>query len=249
MTQTYEVEGHRRSEMTNSIPAAARTQNDTDFWDGTELCNRDRMKPMPTRMSLRGSLSTVLVAIAAVSTIGLAGIISVVGAAPASAHAELVRITPARHAQLPTAPREVVLELSQPVSDSFATVVVTTAEGVTVTSGKPSVIGAKVTQTLRSPLAGGTYRVAFRLVSKDGHPVTGESDFTVALVPGAKPSTTAPSEPSLATPSAHVADAAPTRGPPLGQDGGAGWSTRAIAGAVGLVIMGSGLLLWRRRRP
>lgn len=207
------------------------------------------MKPMPTRMSLRGLMSTVLVAVAAVSTLGVAGTISVVGAASASAHTELVRITPARHARLAAAPREVVLELSQPVSDSFATVVVTTAEGVTVTSGKPTVVGAKVTQTLRSPLAGGTYRVAFRLVSSDGHPVTGESDFTVALAPGAMPSTTAPSDPSLPTPSAPVPDAAPTRGPTLGKDGGVGWPTRAIAGAVGLAIMGSGLLLWRRQRP
>ena len=221
------------------------------------------MKPMPTRMSLRGSLSTVLVAVAALSTVGLAGITSVVGAAPASAHTELVRITPARHAQLVAAPRNVVLEFSQPVSDSFATVVVTTAEGVAVTSGKPTVIGAKVTQTLTSPLAGGIYRVAFRLVSSDGHPVTGESDFTVSLVPAAapstaetsaaEPSTTASSDLSFARPSGEVADGAPTRG----SDGGAGvgvgvgvsGSTRAVAGAVGLVIMGSVLLLWRRQRP
>src|SRR5665647_3473122 len=127
-------------------------------------------------------LSAVTVAVVASSAFGFAMVTSVVTAASASAHAELVRITPDRDAQLTTAPKDVVLEFSEPVNASFATVVVTSAAGVSVTSGKPTVVGAKVTQALVPRMAAGAYRVAFRVVSNDGHPVTGESRFTLTPV-------------------------------------------------------------------
>ncbi|MHB1474805.1 MAG: copper resistance CopC family protein [Dermatophilaceae bacterium] len=134
------------------------------------------------------------------SAVGLALVTSVVNAASASAHAELVKVTPDVDAQLTTAPKEVVLEFSEPVNASFATSVVTTSAGVSVTNGKPTVIGAKVTQALVPHLAAGTYLVAFRVVSNDGHPVTGESGFTLTLAPRTSPSVSARSTSPSATP-------------------------------------------------
>ncbi|HEY5182517.1 MAG TPA: copper resistance CopC family protein [Dermatophilaceae bacterium] len=189
-------------------------------------------------------VSAATVAVVASSGFGLAAVTSVVSAAPASAHAELVRITPDVDAQLTTAPKDVVLEFNEPVSTSFATVVVTSAAGVSVTSGKPTVIGATVTQTLVPHLATGTYRVAYRVVSNDGHPVTGESGFTLTPAPTTNPSASPP-----ATPAAATTDVGPPPSPDTGQTRGLGRSSLATAGAFVLLLIGAGLLVWRRKHP
>lgn len=202
------------------------------------------------RSASRRFLSAVTVAMVATSAFGFAMVTSVAAAASASAHAELVRITPDVDAQLTTAPKAVVLEFSEAVSASFATVVVTSAAGVSVTNGKPTVIGATVTQALVPRLAAGVYRVAFRVVSKDGHPVAGESGFTLTPAPTTSPSTSPPStSPAAAPPSAPAADGAPAPVPNADQSGGLSPFRTVIAGAVVLMIIGAGLLLWLRKRP
>ena len=219
------------------------------------------MRPMSTSpMSTRSSwyrprstsrrlLSAVTVAVVASSAFGFAMVTSVVTATSASAHAELVRITPGVDARLTTAPKDVVLEFSEAVNASFATVVATSATGVSVTSGKPSVVGAMVTQALIPRMAAGTYRVAFRVVSNDGHPVTGESSFTLTLAPTTSPSTSPPSPSPPTTPWVATTDVAPTPVPNPDQSGGLSPSGMAIAGAVVLTLIGASLLLWLRKRP
>jgi len=205
----------------------------------------------------RSPLATVLVAGVAMSlALGAALVTSVISAAPASAHAVLVKITPDVDAQLTTAPTEVVLEFDEPVSTTFATVVVTNAAGATVAHGKPTVLGARVTQPLSPGLAAGGYRVAFRVVSDDGHPISGESNFTLRLTPGPSPATSVgiPSastsaSPSTATPSVRAVAGPSAKDPKPGR---AGWLSRflvPIAGAVGLLVIGAGVLLWDRQRP
>lgn len=213
------------------------------------------MIPMSTRLSWCSPLSTAqrllsaaMMAVVASSAVGLILVASVVGAASASAHAEMVRITPDVDEQLTIAPKEVVLELSEAVNASFATVVVTTSAGVSVTSGKPTVVGAKVTQALVPRMAAGAYRVAFRVVSNDGHPVTGESSFTLRLTPTPSPPTSARSNSPPATPSVAATKAAPAQGPDAGQGSGPSRSTMAIKGVVGLLAICAGLLLWLRER-
>lgn len=194
-------------------------------------------------------LSAVTVAVVASSAFGFAMVTSVVTAASASAHAELVRITPDRDAQLTAAPKDVVLEFSEPVNTSFATVVVTSAAGVSVTSGKPTVVGAKVTQTLVPRMAAGAYRVAFRVVSSDGHPVAGESRFTLTLPPTTSPSASPPSASPSATPLVATTDVAPLPSPNAGQSGGLNRSSLVAAGAFALLLISAGLLVWRRKHP
>ena len=211
-----------------------------------------RTLPILSRRSLPTVLPTVLAAGAALSfAFGAALVTSVISAAPASAHAALVKITPTANAQLTTAPMQVVVEFNEPVSTNFATVAVTTAAGVTVSSGKPTVLGGKVTQALSPDLASGEYRVAYQVTSDDSHPVTGESKFTLTLAPGTGPATPteAPSDsPGAATPSIPVT-AKPAADDPSADQGG--WLTQNLApvsGAVGLLVIGAGVLLWERRR-
>jgi len=156
--------------------------------------------------------------------LGAAMVLPVVDAAPASAHTVLVKITPLAGAELTTEPTEVALEFDEPVNSTFATVVVSTAGGVSVTRGKPAVLGARVRQRLSPSMTSGVYRVAYRFFSNDGHPVSGESSFTLTLAPTAESATPRSSSPvssSSRQPTSAVAATAgrSTTSPPPGQRG------------------------------
>lgn len=216
---------------------------------------------MPSPSLSRGPwLGAAAAGIAMSFALGAAAIASVITAAPATAHTALVKITPYAGAQLAAAPTEVVLEFNESVSKTFATVVVSTVAGVAVTHGKPTVLGARVTQLLSPDLASGRYRVAYRLVSADGHPVSGESDFTLTLIPAASPatpagvpSTSAPAPASVSAPGAAATPSVQAAPPPAknSQAVDSSWLSPLlvpIAGAVGLLALGGGVLRWDRRR-
>lgn len=207
----------------------------------------------------RRALSNVLAGGVAMSfTFGAAMVTSVIAAPPASAHGALVKITPYADALLTTAPTAVVLEFDEPVSTNFATVVVTTVEGLDVTQGKATVLGTNVTQALRPDLTSGDYRIAYRMVSDDGHPVTGESNFTLKLAENPSPSTTAgtatgtlstaAASPSREGPSVSAAEAPSREGPQVDPNGSLSQWLLPLAGVVGLLIIGTGVLLWRRQQ-
>lgn len=197
-------------------------------------------------------LAAVLAAGVALSfAFGAALVTSVIGAAPASAHAVLVKITPAANAQLTKAPTQVVAEFNEPVSNKFVTVLVTTDAGVSVARGKPTVLGGTVTQLLAPGLASGAYKVAYQVRGDDGHPIPGQSSFTLRLGAGTSPTTGAPSAtptaPATTTPAVPATTPA-AAGTNAVQDG---WLARflvPIAGSIGLLVMGAGVLVWERRR-
>jgi hypothetical protein len=182
-------------------------------------------------------------------------VLSVISAAPASAHTKLIKITPAADARMRTAPTRVTLEFNEEVTATFATVVVTDTEGVSAARGKPAVDGTTVTQQLSPGMASGNYRVAYRVISNDGHPVSGESKFTLVLAPDASP-TPSPGTPSLSAPPLPTATATATAAAAQSTDAQStdvpeGSPTRFLApmaGATGLVFFGAGALWWVRRR-
>lgn len=206
----------------------------------------------------RGPLAAVLSAgVVLALASGAAVVGSVISAAPASAHVALVRITPGRGAQLTKAPREVVLQFNAPVNPAFAAVVVSTTAGLMVARGKPTVQGAEVTQPLRPDMASGVYRVAYRVVSVDGHPLSGESTFTLRLGSSTGLATSVPTPSASASASASAIPATPS-GPAVAKTpadvpnpGERGWPWRfvvSIAGAAALLAIGAGALLWDRQR-
>jgi len=190
----------------------------------------------------------------------------VTSAGPASAHAVLVKATPADGAVLRTAPSSVVLQFDDPISTSFATVTVTGPNGSTVSSGQASVSGSTVSAALDDGLAQGKYRTVFRVVSEDGHPVNGQLTFTLKLPGGgALPTTTTPT--SATTSGGAAAASSPTTtaqgaasasadagasstagGSPVG--GSSWWADHLLplTGALLLVVIGAGALLWDRLR-
>jgi copper transport protein len=100
-------------------------------------------------------------------------------ASPAAAHASLTSIDPADGARLDESPEVVRLTFSEPVSVGLGGVRVLDADGNAVQDGTARADGAEVVIDLQPDLPDGTYVVAYRVVSADGHPVRGGSVFGV----------------------------------------------------------------------
>jgi methionine-rich copper-binding protein CopC len=121
----------------------------------------------------------------------------------ASAHSVLLGTAPADTAVVTTVIGEVTLTFNETVHAQFSTVVVTGPGDVTYSDGPLRVLDAVVHQSV-FPLRSGGYRVAWRVVSADGHPVSGTFGFTVALPAGLEPTATPPNGTVAATASAAV---------------------------------------------
>ena len=106
----------------------------------------------------------------------------VLTAAPAAAHAELIASDPTDGAQFDMAPERVALTFNQNVAPDFATVVVTGPDGTSVVDGAAVVDGPVVSVALLPLTASGTYTVAYRVVSADGHPVEGKLGFEFTML-------------------------------------------------------------------
>lgn len=109
-------------------------------------------------------------------------------AAPAGAHATLTAIDPPDGARLDVGPARIHLTFSEQVSASLGGVRVLDTDGERVDDGAARVDGNVVTVPLQDHLPDGTYVIAYRVISEDGHPVRGGSVFGVgdgALDPGA----------------------------------------------------------------
>ncbi len=100
-------------------------------------------------------------------------------AAPASAHDKLVSSDPASDETLQAAPETVSLTYSAEVLDMGAAVVVTDGDGTDWVSDAPVIDGAVVTAALDPGLPDGGYEIRWRVVSSDGHPITGIVPFAV----------------------------------------------------------------------
>lgn len=122
-------------------------------------------------------------------------------------HARLVSSAPADKSTVDTA-GQVVLTFNETVNPDFVAVRVAGPDGDEA-DGSPTVEGPTVTQPLTAPLGAGAHTVTYRVVSADGHPISGTLTFTTtADTPTPTPSATA------ATPS-PTASAAPTPSGPL----------------------------------
>ena len=110
----------------------------------------------------------------------------VLTALPAYAHASLLDTDPAEGARLDVTPREVTFTFSEPVSVLPDAVTLLThdepARTMTATS-----VGAVVTVTLPDLAPDQRYSVAWRVVSADGHPVSGMLTFSVGDPPAGTP--------------------------------------------------------------
>ena len=124
--------------------------------------------------------AALLAAVCAV-TGGLAAL----GAAPAAAHAHLVRAVPGDGATVTTAPARVRLVFDENVRTPAA-LVVTGPSGTRVELGQVQVLDNTASVRVHV-MAAGRYTVAFRVVSADGHPVSAQTSFRFSSGGSAQP--------------------------------------------------------------
>lgn len=101
----------------------------------------------------------------------------VLAASIAQAHTHLVKASPAQNAAV-AAPTAIRLEFSERLEPKFSGVALTKADGekVAVVSRAS---GRTIEARPKAPLGRGGYKVMWRVVSSDGHKMTGQYDFTV----------------------------------------------------------------------
>jgi len=150
-------------------------------------------------------------------------------------------MTPIDGSTVSSAPTQVVLTFDEAVEKVGDGVVVTAPSGARVGSGAPVVDGSTLTQQLTPLAEPGRYTVAFRVVSDDGHPVTGTQTFTFAAAGGSpSPATSTPATTpnSSATPtstSAALKSPADTASAPV------------VAIVAALLVAAAAAVLVRRR--
>lgn len=98
--------------------------------------------------------------------------------APASGHAALVSSDPAPDATLTALPRSVELEFNEPIGSSVE-VAVTAPDGDPVPVSSARADDRFVRADVASSTLSGDFVVAYRVVSVDGHPVSGQYAVTV----------------------------------------------------------------------
>ncbi|WP_432932942.1 copper resistance CopC family protein [Microbispora sp. CA-135349] len=128
----------------------------------------------------------------AVFLFGISCLFAVVFAAPASAHDSLKKSTPAANAVV-SGLEKIELQFSAHVS--FPTVLLHDAAGRRFESGTPRVDDSTVVEAVAGPLPQGSYTIAWRVVSSDGHPIQGEIPFVVGSSSAASAGGTAPAAP------------------------------------------------------
>jgi methionine-rich copper-binding protein CopC len=98
------------------------------------------------------------------------------GSGPATAHASLVESDPADGASLETAPSEVTLTFSENVGNGQVAVAAPSGRQVETTNVRA--VDHVLSADVASSDERGRYTVAYRIVSSDGHPISGELTFT-----------------------------------------------------------------------
>lgn len=128
-------------------------------------------------MVRRLATATLLVALAALAL-----------PAAASAHAQLEGVTPQRGAVVQQPPDAVVFRFDEAVEGNFGAVRVYDRTGARVDAGDafhPNGHGEQLGVRMKPSLPDGTYTATYRVVSADGHVVSGGSTFSIGTASGA----------------------------------------------------------------
>ncbi|TFB75886.1 copper resistance protein CopC [Cryobacterium glaciale] len=174
--------------------------------------------------------------------LALAAAFAIGGAAPAaSAHDSVLATVPSDTEHVDLAPATVSMRFTDDIMQLGAVMLVVDAAGTDWAVGEPALDGPTATLAVDPALPDGAYQVRWRVVSADGHPISGTFDFSVGSGRAAAPTTDA-AAPAFTTPTdSSVAASAPSPdGLPIGV-------TALIGAAVGLGLF-LGILAIERRR-
>ena len=157
----------------------------------------------------------------------LAGSALLLGAGTAFAHDVLTASDPANGSSLATGPSKVTLTFDLPVKEYFSTITVLGPDGNHYEGGASTVDGSTVSAPVQPLGPAGAYTIGYRIVSDDGHPVSGSVRFTLTQ---AGPGHGVPAAESAGSSTGSAAAAAP--GQPGQPDGTSGASSDSGSGGI-----------------
>lgn len=132
-----------------------------------------------------------------------------VTASPASAHARLEASSPKDGSTLTATPPEVMLRFNEPIKDSLNQISVKSGS-TDATDGKLEVDGNTVYQPLKSSLAAGDYTATYKVISADGHPISGTLKFTYTPPAGDEGAVDPPTSTTSGSTGSPTSSASPT---------------------------------------
>ena len=101
----------------------------------------------------------------------------------ANAHSTLISSLPKNGAELNVVPKFVSLKFNERLlilaDKNPNSISVLSPKGILISLGTPKVKGNTLSISLKTKKATGKFRVTYRVVSADGHPISGEYFFTV----------------------------------------------------------------------
>ena len=171
-------------------------------------------------------------AILAVATVLWTG-----SATSALAHSGLVSSNPADGSVVTQAPASISLTFNEPLLPDANSISLNSADGTNVVSAQVEPSGDTVEIAWPADLAAGEYQAAFRVVSADGHPVTGAVSFTYAPGDAVAPGSAESNGSAVA-----ISETAEPE-----SRGGTPWLGLGIAVVIGLVLVVLFAAMRRRR--
>ncbi|MET2010478.1 copper resistance CopC family protein [Microbacterium chocolatum] len=166
-------------------------------------------------------------------------------AAPAAAHDQLIGSDPAAGERLDSAPTTLTLEYSAEVMELGAMIIVADATREDWVDEEPVVEGTVVSVALPEGMPVGGYEIRWRVVSSDGHPISGVIPFTVG---DAEPYERVPSAAPSSTPGTQDARSAQDSQGTQDSGGVARVALLGGGGAAAAVALFAGIHFLRRRR-
>ncbi|WP_062986547.1 copper resistance CopC family protein [Nocardia salmonicida] len=157
-------------------------------------------------------------------------------ASPAQAHSKLDISVPAAGATVNTPLTLIELTFNQQIGTEFATVGLTDSSGTSWAAQVSKVEGKTVRVAVSPTMPPQQYTVAYRVVSDDGHPITGSYEFTYTAV------STAPTDAKQNAPSAPSPAAVGEPPATSSSSGGLPWP---LIGVLAALVIGGAIVTLR----
>jgi methionine-rich copper-binding protein CopC len=137
---------------------------------------------MRRSFGIRAARLLIVLALAGLGTFALAG--------PASAHNVLINTSPKAGASLTTGPTQIRFDFDAPVENGENNITVLGPNGTHWERSETATVVGNSVSTPVAPLGpAGVYTVSYRIISADGHPVTGDMTFTLTKAGTGQPVT------------------------------------------------------------
>jgi copper resistance protein C len=105
-------------------------------------------------------------------------VLMLLAAGPAAAHSVLLATSPVTSSRIASAPDDVVLTFNEMPRGQYSEIHIVGPDGVRRDSGHVKVLNDTVSEALGGTRPAGLYTVDWRVISADGHPVSGQFTFT-----------------------------------------------------------------------